>query len=350
MTPREAILKALAFERLEKVPFTIYESKIPQCLAEREMRNRGLCIVNRHVGVFRTCQPNVKCRKEIYTENGREFTRIHYQTPVGSVSMLQEAAGFTSWIHERLFKSPDDYKVLKFMIEDQHFEPAYEQYIEAEKNDGGDIIRRAGIGLEPLQCLISGSYIEMSDFCIEWMDNRDEILSLYDSIVKKHREIYPLIADSPATHVNYGGNVVPEIVSPQMHEEYYLPHYAEAAECLRPKGIKLGSHYDANCRTFAKNLANSALDYIEAFTPAPDTDMTLKEAREAWPDKVLWLNFPSSVHLKSDEKVKAKTIEMLSSLASTDGIIMGITEDIPEHRWRGSCTAIMDGLEEYGRG
>lgn len=43
----------------DRVPFTIYESKIPQCAAEREMRNRGLCIVNR-VGVFKTHLPHVK--------------------------------------------------------------------------------------------------------------------------------------------------------------------------------------------------------------------------------------------------------------------------------------------------
>jgi hypothetical protein len=28
---------------------------------------------------------------------------------------------------------------------------------------------------------------------------------------------------------------------------------------------------------------------------------------------------------------------------------MGITEDIPEHRWRGSCRAIMDGLDRHAR-
>ena len=38
-------------------------------------------------------------------------------------------------------------------------------------------------------------------------------------------------------------------------------------------------------------IAGTSLDYIEAFTPAPDTDMTLGAAREAWPGKVLWLNF-----------------------------------------------------------
>ena len=51
-------------------------------------------------------------------------------------------------------------------------------------------------------------------------------------------------------------------------------------------------------------IAATDLDYIEAFTPAPDTDMTLAEARKAWPDKVLWLNYPSSLHLKSDARVE----------------------------------------------
>ena len=54
----------------------------------------------------------------------------------------------------------------------------------------------------------------------------------------------------------------------------------------------------------SKAIAGTALDYIEAFTPAPDTDMTLAEARAAWPDKVLWINFPSSVHLKPNAEVE----------------------------------------------
>ena len=38
-------MTALKGGKVDKVPFTIYESKIPQCAAEREMRNRGCCIV-----------------------------------------------------------------------------------------------------------------------------------------------------------------------------------------------------------------------------------------------------------------------------------------------------------------
>jgi len=189
----------------------------------------------------------------------------------------------------------------------------------------------------------------METFCLEWMDHRDEILTLYHAAAEKSRLVYPLIADSPALVVNYGGNVVPEVVSPQMFEQYFMPHYQEAADLLHRKGKKIGVHFDANCGPLAKQIAQTPLDYIEAFTPAPDTDMTLAEARQAWPDKVLWLNFPSSVHLKPDEEVERFTVSLLGQVSSTDGIIMGITEDLPPDRWQGSCRAIMDGLERHGQ-
>jgi len=32
-----------------------------------------------------------------------------------------------------------------------------------------------------------------------------------------------------------------------------------------------------------------------------------------------------------------------------DGVIMGITEDMPPERWQNSCRAIMDGLDRHAR-
>jgi hypothetical protein len=75
--------------------------------------------------------------------------------------------------------------------------------------------------------------------------------------------------------------------------------------------------------------------------------MTLAEARQAWPDKVLWLNFPSSVHLRPDREVQAATVALLDEAGTPDGLIMGITEDIPPGRWQDSCLAIMDGLDSH---
>ena len=189
--------------------------------------------------------------------------------------------------------------------------------------------------------------MSLERFCIEWMEHRDEILKLYDAIVEKRRKIYPLVAESPALHANYGGNVVPEIIAPETFEKYYVPHYNEAAEVMHKHGKLIGCHFDANCRLIAEAIGSTDLDYIEAFTPAPDTDMTLSEARGAWPDKVLWLNFPSSVHLRPSADVEQFTVGLLNQVRNVNGLIVGITEDIPADRWQRNCQGIMSGLDRH---
>ena len=212
--------------------------------------------------------------------------------------------------------------------------------------DGGDSTFRGAIGAEPLQSLIS-TYMGSEAFSLEWYDNQDEILTLYDAIVQNHRRIYPILADSPLISFNYGGNVAPEIMGLDRFEKYYAPHYNEAAEVLHAKGKLLGCHFDANCKLLAESIAATKLDYIEAFTPAPDTDKTLAQARTAWPDKVIWINFPSSVHLKSLAEIRHTTQDLLSQIDPSQKFILGITEDIPEERWRDNLLAISQVLLEH---
>ncbi len=346
-TPKEAVEIALHGGFSGSVPFTIYEAKIPQCASERDLRNRGLCIVNRRIPVYKTISPNVKVTEFSYWEDGKKLCRTSYETPLGTVSTLSEPAGFTTWTHEKMFKSPEDYKILKFIANDQQFRPCYQNLTTAEQNAGGDIIFRSSLGLEPLQCFISGNMMGMQDFCYEWIDHRDEILAIASIIREKHHHIARLIADSPVGHANYGGNVVPEIIGKETFEQYYVPCYNEAADILHRKGKLLGCHFDANCRLLAQSIAESQLDYIEAFTPAPDTDLSLAEARAIWKNKVLWLNFPSSWHLCPDQEVRQKTHQLLGELQDFSGLIMGITEDIPPERHLNSCNAIMTGLEQF---
>jgi hypothetical protein len=326
----------------------MYEGFIVACEAERRLRNRGMCILHR-MDVIRTHQPNVKVTQHVYWENGKKLVRTFLDTPVGQVTTLTEPSGFTSWTHEKMFKRPEDYKVLLFLIQDEQYEADYEPFVQKQKLLGGDGLLRAGIGLEPLQMMISSHLMSMETFCEEWMENRDEILRLYEAIVAQRRKMYPIVAQSPATHANYGGNVTPEIIGLENFRKYYLPHYHEAAEIFHRHGKLLGCHFDANCRLLAGAIAESGLDYIEAFTPAPDTDLTMAEARKAWPKQVLWLNFPSSVHLSSDAEVEQTAFDLIEQAGKPDGIIMGITENIPEHRWQESCHAIMDGLERHVR-
>lgn len=349
MTPRERVQIALSGGHADRVPFTIYERKIPQCVTERSLRNRGLCIVKRDVPVYREQRPHVRETEIHLVEDGRPRIRRTIETPAGMLTSLSEPAGFTSWRLEYPFKSPDDYKAIRFWIEDTRYEPCYDVFTAAERAFGDDAIFRANLPLEPLQWLVSGGFFNTETFCVEWMERRDELLKLYALLVEQNRRVYPLVAQSPAGHANYGGNVTPEIIGLERFERYYVPHYNEAAEVMHRHGKLLGCHFDANCRLLAAAIAGTALDYIEAFTPAPDTDMTLAEARAAWPRKAIWMNYPSSVHLRPPAEVERVAFDLIVQAGSPDGLIMGITEDIPPDRWQASCTAIMDGLERHAR-
>lgn len=346
MTPRARVERALRGGHSDRVPFTMYECMIPQCAAEREMRNRGMCIVNR-LPVFQTHRPNVRTTQQVYWEGPRKFTRTRHETPVGELTTLAEDGGFTAWRHELLLKRPEDYAAIRFLLRDELYEPVYAEFARAQAEFGEDAIFRANFGLEPLQELISGGVMKMEQFCEEWMERRDEVLSLYEILVENRRKIYPLVAQSPASHANYGGNVTPEIIGRQVFEEYFVPHYHEAAEVMHRHGKLIGCHFDANNRLISTAIAGTPLDYIEAFTPAPDTDMTLAEARAIWPGKVLWVNFPSSAHLKPDAEVAQVAFDLLEEAGSVDGLLVGITEDMPPERWQDSCRAIMDGLDRH---
>lgn len=345
-TPRRRVEAILHGEMPDKVPLTMYECMVPQCTAERQLRNRGMCIVYR-TSVFATHSPNVERTTESFQVDGVQHVRVHTETPVGTLTEVNRPAGFTSWHLERAFKRPEDYAKLRFLVQDQRFEPRYEEYQRKEAELGEDFILRTGIAATPLHQIMI-QWMGVETFAVEWAERRDEILSLYHLMARRQREIHQLVARSPASHANYGGNEVPEVMGVERFEQYCLPLYEEAAFELHPRGVLLGSHFDGNNRAWAHLVATSSLDYVEAFTPPPDCDLSVRDALDFWPDKFLWLNFPSSVHLDSLAGIQAATRELIAEAAPGDRIIIGITEDIPAERWQQNMLAIARTIDDFG--
>ncbi len=332
-------------ETPDKMPLTIYECMIPQCTAERELRDRGMCIVYRSMNVYRTVAPNVKHNSESVVIDGASHVRSTVETPAGTLTGLTRPAGFTSWHIEKLFKGPDDYKALRAMVEDERYEENYAAYQQMDDYLGSDFILRAGVGSTPLHQIMI-SWMGVETFAIEWAERRDEIIALNDVMVKKRREVYPLVANSPASHANYGGNEVPEVMGRERFRDYCVPVYEEAAEVLREGGVLLGSHLDGNGIAWADEVAGSPLDYIEAFTPPPDCDLSVAEALDRWPGKFLWLNFPSSIHLATSARIEEITRQLIDESGPGDRVIIGITEDMPADRWQQSMLTIARTIDD----
>ena len=339
MSPRQRVEAALRGEWADHVPFTVYGSMIPQCTIERELRNQGVCILGGRSGVLRCETPNVTTEVHEYTENGVGLRRTVIRTPKGELTRVDRPMGFTSWKQKFLFGGPEDYEPLKAMYRDQRFTPTYDEFLAEEKRLGDDFFMRSGPGYSPLQDILY-SLMGPEQFSIEWYERRDEVLALYDAITESRRRAYPLLARSPALAFNYGGNVSPEIMGLERFEKYVVPHYEEFADICHEHGKLMGVHLDANNRLFAPIVARTKMDYVEAFTPPPDCDFSVAEARAAWPGKVLWINFPSSVHLQPPEQVEAMTRRLLDEARPGDRFLVSITEDVPEDKWQQSYQAI----------
>ena len=348
MTPRQRVEAVLRGELPDKVPFTIYENKLPQCTVERQLRNEGLCIVNRRYSAIRRHSPNVRGESHTYMEDGVNYVRHDTHTPVGDLFTIRRPAGFTSWEVSHIFKTPEDYKPLLYMVQDERFEANYGPFLEAQKWLGEDVILRAGVPGSPLH-IIMISWMGVETFAVEWAERRDEIEKLCDAMMENARKVYRLIAESPALHANCGGNETGNVMGRERFEKYVVPGYNEAAEVLHQHGKFLGTHLDGNNKIWADLVGGSGLDYIEAFTPWPTCDMTMAEALEQWPGKVLWINFPSSVFLGTTAEIEDTARQLIRDAAPCNRLIIGITEDIPADRWQACLLAVSRVINTDGR-
>ena len=349
LTPRAGIRAALRGEWADRVPFSVYWLMFPRGDVERRLRNEGVAVVDR-VPVFRVEMPNVQVITREYYSEGMRMLAETVRSPVGEVHAVKalDPSYGTSWFtKEFYFKGPDDYRVLEFMARDTRYVPNYDAFRLAEERLGEDGFVIGNTGYTPMNKLLI-EWLGIEQFSLELRRRPDRLLGIYELLVARHREMYRVAAASPAELLIYGGNIHQDVVGLKRFERYYLPCLNEFSDVVHESGKLAACHLDANMATLVEAVGRSRLDVVEAFTPVPTCDVTVAQARAAWPDKVLWINFPSSVILEPAEEIRAETLRILREAAPGGRFLIGITEDMPEDRWRDGLLAISQTLLTHG--
>jgi hypothetical protein len=150
--------------------------------------------------------PDVKAT----SHNEGDKTYTVYETPVGNLStMHQTASEWTKavFLKEHLIKRVEDLNVLRFMIENTTYYPAYENYIKADEAVGDD-----GITLD--QGAPSVPMIQLMKHYIGWVnglymlhDHPKEMEKTANAITQNAVNVYELMADSPAKVIETGDNL-----------------------------------------------------------------------------------------------------------------------------------------------
>jgi len=276
---------------------------------------------------------------------------IHiFETPVGRLTQrMRREGGYGSlWVKEHLVKSPEDYRILKFIVQDTIYRPNYNSFIQAERRMGERGVIMAGLERSPFQKM----WIEFTGIerlSVDLYENPPLVEELLGIILEKQREMWRIVANSPAELVWCPDNITGVITGPKLFRRYLIPYYNEVTDLMHSKGKKVVTHMDGPLRSIVREIGETPIDVIEAFTPPPDGDLPLDEAKRSWPDKVIWINFPSSIHIASPERIREVTMRLLKEAIPGDRVLFGVTENIPEDAWRRSLRIITDNMRDYER-
>ena len=347
MTLKERIWGAFWGTPIDRVPLTTYPGLFPE---REELVKAGLVGTMNRCSVYReSSSGEIKVTSEEYQEGNEKRVRHTYKTPVGEVSeTLRTGGGYGSSLRCEFFiKEEKDYEVVKYMVRNRQYSPNYDGLVAAEKSVGDEGVVFGNIKYDPIQemlVLLMGT----EGFSIEYHERRELFDSLYETIAEKDREIYKIAAESPADTVIYGGNVTSEIMGLERFDKYCIPCYNDLGEMLHQKGKLLGVHLDGNLKVLLQAIADSELDFFEAFNPAPDGDTSVREVKELMPEKTLSINFTSSIHLEEPEVIKEHTIELLRQAYPGERFVIGITENIPDSVRKTSMNVIAQTLAEDG--
>ena len=137
------------------------------------------------------------------------------------------------------------------------------------------------------------------------------------------------------------------IISPRLFERFCAPVYARVLPVLKAAGKIPIAHYDGSNRPLVKALARTDLPVIEAFTPPPMGDLSVSEARAAWPDKVIWVNFPGFLFIEPYPVIRQYALDLLREGGPGGRFILGCTEDFPMNEFEKTFSAMHEALVEY---
>ncbi|MDA8218642.1 MAG: hypothetical protein M0Z94_13600 [Dehalococcoidales bacterium] len=348
MDTRERILTTIAWGEPDQVPLTCFQSVLPRGQRERLLRDAGVGLVLRPPA-HRVRHREVEIITREYWEAGQRRLRRTIHTPVGDVwqTLVPDVAYDTSnWIVEHFIKGPDDYRVMEFYMRDAIFEDDYESLREAQRRIGGDGLVYVRVAKTPVQEMLY-QMMGVERFGIDYYEHRDLFDSLYHTMCERYDDLFDIAAGSPVEMILMGDNISGDVVGEERFRGYIMPIYKRLREKLSGTGKLTAAHMDGRLRSFVKLIGEADLDVIEALTPPPMGNLSIADAREAWPGKALWINFTSSMHITTPEAIEEHTRHLLEEAGTKRGFAIGVTEDAPVEALERSLGVISRVLRAY---
>lgn len=343
MTHRERLLAVLEGKPTDRVPYfpdlfywyrvRKHEARIPGRLHGMKLYDIYCeldCGICRHVygDYVRVRYRNTDFKT---TVKGTLKTTV-IRTPVGEVREVRQSTADSSESYfpiEHFIKTPDDLKVLAYMIGDEVLTPRPE----AAASIGRDI------GQEGIYTLVQRAS-PMRKFLTDWAgletgvlmlhDHPDRVAHLLDVIDRGEDEWTRITCDTPGRIVILGDNVDRSLLSPAIFREYQVPYYRKRAGEFQSAGKIVMLHMDGQLQGILPLMRQTGLDVMDGLTPEPAGDFTPEDVREALGDHMkCWCGVPAS--LFCDETPTDEILRQSRHIIDVLGgrLILNVADQVP---------------------
>ena len=343
MTFRERMDAFWAGERPDQIPYSIYDwlwTNTADDARWQTLFDLGLG-VSWHFPTFDYHTPGVEALEESHQEHGHTVTRRTLKTEFGSIYEIY----VDGWQRKFLLETPEDYAVMTRIIHQSAIQPVYERFLEQEAALGPHEVALVDLRRTPNQTILV-DYVGLANFALHLFDLEAEMMALYDALLTRFHQAVEIVAEGPGQYVCVLENFTADTIGPRRYGQLLLPVYEECFPMLQSAGKIVGVHYDGHLASCRDLIAHAPIDLIESLTPPPEGDMSLAEARQAWPDKLFWSNINIACYGLPPDELKTLIMERVAQ-GTLDGskLAFEVSEQLPAN-WVDSMRVVLETLHE----
>lgn len=350
MTNRERMLAVIYGERSDRIPFVQYDNLAGNNEEIWDIIGRDNLGILRWSKIYRFEHPNCYFEvKRIKKDNSNGFLTILH-TPKGELKeeSYRENVYNSTHIKKHFIKNPEDYEIFMTYLRDIIVYEDIGRFTKDEAELSDDGIAMVTMERTPFQQLWI-QWVSLEDLCIHMVDYPELVGECIKLLIEIHYKTFEVVKIANKKvfipFINFPDNITAYAIGKDNFRKYCVPLYNELANMLND--VPVFAHMDGDLRPLWEDIKSLRIKGLDSFTPTPDNDTSVADAVSMWKDKVLFINFPSSVHLEEQEVIYEEARKILEEGGHTGRIWIQISENVPPGIWRKSFPQIVKAIKEF---
>jgi len=289
---------------------------------------------------------NTEFSVHYYYENGVRKMHRTFNTPVGTLTAdVRASLGEGSeHISKYYISSPEDYKIMKYIVENTVFSKNEQTYLTHCHELGEDGVVLGRLDRNPYQKLML-ELVGPENFLIDLYTDPEPVLELMDAMYKRMDEEYEMALESSAKILWMPDNVTADMTPPDCFTKYLLPYYQKYTKLAHQAGKTVVAHFDGKIKNLSTLIMESGIDTLESVSnPNIGGDMTYLEARQSFPGKVIIPNFPAYLVYEKKEEIE-DYIKNICKDAQGRPFMLQVSEDLPGDKYETILPIIAEAMK-----